>query len=177
MEIKVNVKENFKDGLSFLRFLKKKDSWDEYVQGIDTDIKDLDYLDGQSLKKDDPKVIQMKEIFEPKIFNKMKEYFVKTEKDFTKKNIRSYISDYNKLYRKPVIPFYYFFTDDDLENLVIEWFENDLGELLLPKTIKDGIWKFPFQYMDIFNNFINDFRDEMLSSDINTITKKLIRLC
>ena len=176
MEIKVSIKDKFEDGLLFLEFLKK-DTWKDYLERTETDIKDLDYLDGKSLIRDNPKVIQMKEIFEPKIFNKMKEYFVKNDKDITKRNIRSYISGYNKLCSKPVVPLYYFFSDEDLNNLLIEWFENDLGELLISKTIGDDFYTETFHHYDIFFQFTDDFYQEMLSSDIQSMRKKIMRLC
>ena len=174
METEVSMKEQFEDGLSFLKFLRK-DHRENYYEMVETDIKDLDYLEGYSLKKDNPKVIQMKEIFEQKIFNKMKEYFVENDEYLTKKNIRSYISGYKKMCSKPVIPLYYFFTDEDIDNLLIEWFENDLGELLFQKRVRDGNSTFPFWYLDIFFCFTREFVEEMLSSDIKTITKKLIQ--
>ena len=174
METEVSMKEQFEDGLSFLKFLKNQ-CREDYFEMVKTDIKDLDYFEDYSLKKDNPKVIQMKEIFEQKIFNKMKEYFVENDEYLTKKNIRSYISGYKKMCSKPVIPLYYFFTDEDIDNLLIEWFENDLGELLFQKRVKNGCSTFPFWYLDIFECFTREFVEEMLSSDIKTITKKLIQ--
>ena len=50
-----------------------------------------------------------KEIFEPKILKKMKEHFVEYDEYLTKKNVRSYISDFRKKSRKPCVPMYYFF--------------------------------------------------------------------
>lgn len=175
METKVSMKEQFEDGLSFLEFLRK-DYRENQNEIVKTDIKDLDYLEGYCrMKKDNPKVIQMKEIFEQEIFNKMIEYFVENDECLTKKNIRSYISGYKKMFNKPLIPLYYFFTDEDIDNLLIEWFENDLGELLFQKRVRDGNSIFPFWYLDIFECFTREFVEEMLSSDIKTITKKLIQ--
>ena len=105
----------------------------------------------------------------------MKEYFVENDEYLTKKNIRSYISGYKKMCSKPVIPLYYFFTDEDMDNLVIEWYENDLGEILLPRRIVyEGCGGSPFCFIDVIHKLMGNFCEEMLSSDIKTITRKLL---
>ena len=141
-----------------------------------SNINELGYLDGYSLKKDSPKVIQSKEIFEPKILKKMKEYFVESDEDLTKRNVRSYISGYNKFCFMSGNPLSYFFTNDEKDNLLIEWFENDLGEILLLRdVVNDGGHELYLVYLDVISHFIEEFCEEMLSSDIKTITKKLIQ--
>jgi len=170
------------DDRRFLKYLSEtlcKDGFsnDYEIEEIISSINELGYLDGDcSLKKDSPKVIQSKEIFEPKILKKMKEYFVESDEDLTKRNVRSYISRYNKFCYISGDPLSYFFTNDEKDNLLIEWFENDLGEILLRRDIvNDGGQELYFVYMDVLFLFIDEFCREMVSSDIKTITKKLIQ--
>ena len=175
MELKESVKEQFEDGKTFLNYIKYH-IFDDNDDSYETNINDIDFLEGHKLVKDHPKVIKLKEIFEPKMLMSMKRYFYERPSiDFTKRSVRSYISDYNKMCRKRVVPFNYFFRDEELNNLYFEWFENDLGELLFQKRVRDGNSTFPFGYLDIFDCFTDEFVEEMLSSDIKTITKKLIQ--
>ena len=107
---------------------------------------------------------------------KMKKHFQSPSVDFTKRNVRSYISGYNKFCFMSGNPLSYFFTNDEKNNLLLEWFENDLGEILLRRDIvNDGGQELYFVYMDVLFLFIDEFCREMVSSDIKTITKKLIQ--
>ena len=187
MELQESVKEQFfqtftsVDDRSFLKYLRETLCKDGFSNDYETEemlsnINELGYLDGYSLKKDSPKVIQSKEIFEPKILKKMKEYFVESDEDLTKRNVRSYISRYNKFCYISGDPLSYFFTNDEKNNLLLEWFENDLSEILLRRDIvNDGGQELYFVYMDVLFLFIDEFCREMVSSDIKTITKKLIQ--
>ena len=187
MELQESVKEQFfqtftsVDDRSFLKYLRETLCKDGFSNDYETEemlsnINELGYLDGYSLKKDSPKVIQSKEIFEPKILKKMKEYFVESDEDLTKRNVRKYISGYNKFGLICCNCWCYFFTDDEKDNLLIEWFENDLGEILLLRdVVNDGGHELYLVYIDVIFHFIDEFCEEMLSSDIKTITKKLIQ--
>ena len=175
MELKESVKEQFEDGKTFLNYIKYH-IFDDIDDPYETNINDLDFLDGHRLVKDNPKVIKLKEIFEPKILKKMKEYFVESDEDLTKRNVRKYISGYNKFGLICCNCWCYFFTDDEKDNLLIEWFENDLGEILLLRdVVNDGGHELYLVYIDVIFHFIDEFCEEMLSSDIKTITKKLIQ--
>jgi len=172
MELR-SVLSRIDEDRSFLNHLKET-LGDDGFSNKKTNINELGYLDGYSLKKDSPKVIQSKEIFEPKILKKMKEYFVESDEDLTKRNVRSYISGYKKLCKKPCLPLYYFFTDEEVDNFVIECFDNDLGEILLPrKIIHSDLGNYPFCFIDVIHKLMSNFCEEMLSSDIKTITRKL----
>ena len=72
----------------------------------------------------------------------------------------------------------YYQGDEDTADVLFEWFENDLGELLLPYLVVDDNdnYIFPFRYTDVVIQLIRDFNDEILSSDIKTITNKLIQI-
>jgi len=174
MELKESFKEQFSDSMSFGNYLQIKFVSEE----LKSNIKDLDFLDGYSqLVKDNPKIIKLKELFEPRILKKMKEHFVEYDKDLTKRNVLSYISGYKKRCRKPCVPMYYFFTDEDVDNFLFECFENGLGEIFLPRTIVvNGKNTFPFIFIDVINRLIDDFCEETISTDIKTITKKLIQI-
>ena len=133
-----SVKENFVDGITFRNYLQEKlgriNDYDDN-EIIKCHMNDLDFLDKTiSLVKDNPKVIKLKELNEPKLLMKMKEYFVKYDEDLTKRNVRSYISGYNKFCFMSGNPLSYFFTNDEKDNLLIEWFENDL---ICPTCRKD----------------------------------------
>ena len=60
---------------------------------------------------------------------------------------------------KSGVPSYYFFTDEDTDNLIIEWFENDLGEISLPQKVqnKERGGTFLITYLDIIFFLIDDF--------------------
>ena len=179
MELSKSVKEQFVDGITFRNYLQKKlgriNDYDDN-EIIKCHMNDLDFLDKTiSLVKDNPKVIKLKELNEPKLLKKMKEYFVKYDEDLTKRNVRSYISGYKKLCKKPCLPLYYFFTDEEVDNFVIECFDNDLGEILLPrKIIHSDLGNYPFCFIDVIHKLMGNFCEEMLSSDIKTITRKLL---
>ena len=174
MELR-NVLSRIDEDRSFLNHLKET-LGDDGFSNKKTNINELGYLDGYSLKKDSPKVIQSKEIFEPKILKKMKEHFVEYDEYLTKRNVRKYISGYNKFGLICCNYWCYFFTDDEKDNLLIEWFENDLGEILLLRdVVNDGGHELYLVYIDVIFHFIDEFCEEMLSSDIKTITKKLIQ--
>ena len=68
MELKESVKEQFVDGRTFLNYLNGTKS---IISHGEVDINDLDFLDGFKLVRDNPRVIKLKEIFEPKILNKI----------------------------------------------------------------------------------------------------------
>jgi|ETNmetMinimDraft_3_1059899.scaffolds.fasta_scaffold283676_1 hypothetical protein len=178
MQLSKSVKEQFVDGITFRNYLNSKlgriNDWDD--NEVKCHMNDLDFLDETvSLVKDNPKVIKSNELIEPKLLKKMKEYFVKYDEDLTKRNVRSYISGYRKMCRKPSIPMYYFFTDEEVDNFVIECFDNDLGEILLPRRItQSDLGNFPFCFINVIHDLIDDFCEEMLSSDIKTITRKLL---
>jgi len=173
-----SVKEQFVDGIIFRDYLENKlgriNDWDD--NEFKCHMNDLDFLDDcHRLVKDNPKVIKSIELIEPKLLKKMKEYFVKYDEDLTKRNVRSYISGYKKLCAKPCVPMYYFFTDEEVDNFVIECFDNDLGEILLPRRIVyEGCSGSPFCFINVIDNLIDDFCEEMLSCDIKTITRKLL---
>jgi hypothetical protein len=48
--------------------------------------------------------------------------------------------------------------------------------MLLPRLVVDDNYTFPFRYTDVVIQLIREFVEEMLSSDIKTITKKLIQI-
>ena len=120
---------------------------------------DLDFLDDcQRLIKDNPKVIKSNDLIEPKLLKKMKEYFVKYDEDLTKRNVRSYISGFKKMCRKPCVPMKYFFTAEEVDNFVIECFDNDLGEILLPRIIiYEGCSGSPFCFINVIHNLMENF--------------------
>ena len=173
-----SVKEQFVDGITFRNYLQEKlgriNDWDD--NEFKCHMNDLDFLDDcHRLVKDNPKVIKSNELIEPKLLKKMKEYFVKYDEDLTKRNVRSYISGYKQLCAKPCCPMYYFFTDEEVDNFVIECFDNDLGEILLPRRIVyEGCGGSPFCFIDVIHKLMGNFCEEMLSSDIKTITRKLL---
>ena len=75
----------------------------------------------------------------------------------------------------------YFFTDEEVDNFVIECFDNDLGEILLQRRIMyrsdisvlDQQNGSPFSFIYAIHDLMDNFCEEMLSSDIKTITRKL----
>ena len=71
---------------------------------------------------------------------------------------------------------YYFFTDEDVDNFLFECFENGLGEIFLPRTIVNGNNTSPFVFVDVIHQLIDDFCEETISTDIKTITKKLLQI-
>ena len=181
-----SVKEQFVDGITFRNYLQEKlgriNDWDD--NEFKCHMNDLDFLDDcHRLVKDNPKVIKSNELIEPKLLKKMKEYFVKYDEDLTKRNVRSYISGYKQLCAKPCCPMYYFFTDEEVDNFVIECFDNDLGEILLQRRIMyrsdisvlDQQNGSPYSFIYVIHDLMDNFCEEMLSSVIKTITRKLLR--
>ena len=137
MQLSKSVKEQFVDGITFRNYLQKKlgriNDYDD--NEVKCHKNDLDFLDGYYFVKDNPKVIKVMKLIKQRVLKEMKEYFVKYDEDLTKRNVRSYISGYKQLCAIPCCPMYYFFTDEEVDNFVIECFDNDLGEILLQRRI------------------------------------------
>ena len=184
MELSKSVKEQFVDGITFRNYLQKKlgriNDYDD--NEVKCHKNDLDFLDDrQRLVKDNPKVIRAKEIMERRLLKIMKECFVDYDEDLTKRNVRYYISGYTWLCRSECSPMDYFFTDEEVDNFVIECFDNDLGEILLQRRIMyrsdisvlDQQNGSPYSFIYVIHDLMDNFCEEMLSSDIKTITRKL----
>jgi len=184
MELSKSVKEQFVDGITFRNYLQKKlgriNDYDD--NEVKCHMNDLDFLDDcYRLVKDNPKVIRAKEIMERRLLKIMKGYFVDYDEDLTKRNVRYYISGYTWLCRSECSPMDYFFTDEEVDNFVIECFDNDLGEILLQRRIMyrsdisvlDQQNGSPFNFRYVIHDLMDNFCEEMLSSDIKTITRKL----
>ena len=177
-------KENLVDFNSFIDFVYKCKSQHWFPPEERThrngcvDIEDLDFFmnDSMSLDSDNPKVIMAQELMDRRLLKIMKEHFVQKNKDLTKRNVRKYLSGYNKMCRQPVVPMYYFITDEDLSNFVEECFDNGFCEPLLPLWVKSygGSCTSPYGYVSFTHDLIDKFVRQILSDDITTITRKLL---
>jgi len=71
--------------------------------------------------------------------------------------------------------------NEEVDNFVIECFDNDLGEILLQRRIMyrsdisvlDQQNGSPYSFIYVIHDLMDNFCEEMLSSDIKTITRKL----
>tara|TARA_B100000029_G_C17445651_1_gene913153 strand:+ start:405 stop:965 length:561 start_codon:yes stop_codon:yes gene_type:complete len=175
----VKTKSDFADFDSFFDYYKSQWREDGLLGNREMfDVEDLDFLEGIGLLvRDNPKVIKFKEIVESKLLKVMKGHFVKNDEDLTKSNVRRYLNGYRKMMRKSsVLPMYYFITDEDYDNFLKEGYENDVVELLIPIRIdsENGSYRGHHCCIDTVHDIISDFTKEMLSSDIKTITRKLL---
>jgi hypothetical protein len=175
----VKTKSDFVDFDSFFDYYESQ--WkDTSICGENRekfDVEDLDFIENNTnslLVRDNPKVLKFKEIVERKLLKVMKEYFVTSNEDLTKSNVRRYFNGYKKWCNKPVVPMYYFITDEDYHNLIKEGYENDVVELLIPIRTHFNHSHGLYCCLDAVHYIMDDFTEEMLSSDIKTITRKLL---
>ncbi len=86
---------------------------------------DLDFMESTEncsnrFKDENPKMMKYTEIFEKRIWVTLKKYFIENNLELTKREIRSWITGYKSECRKPVVPLYYVWTDEEYNDFLRE---------------------------------------------------------
>ena len=139
----------------------------------EVNVNDMDFYDEYgTLINNHPKVIKVHEIFDKRMFKSLRMYFFDADLDLTKRNVRSIITEYLNFCKKPVVPIYMFWNDEDISDFIKECNENGLGELVdIREVVYEGGSSHHQHFLSVIHDRMGHLCSEIRKMDINSITK------